>query len=347
MVTQPESDPHPGTFIVGTGRCGSTLLSRIINQHNDILSLSEFFIALGSQAFAYKRLSGPDFWRMLSVAMPSTRLVFRPDYLPDEFIYPLKPDSAFTQETVPPVLFSTLPLLTEDHDALYFELEPIIKARPKADLAEHYLFLFHWLQDRFDKAMWIERTGSSLSFLPSLYQHFPDARFVHLIRDGRDVALSIQKHPGMKLFALLWRDLRKIGIDLLRPPFMLASNRPSALFERWFGEWMPLQSRLDQDIPVEWAGEFWSETVKAGLETWTQLPAAQRHEMRYEDLMADPEQTLRGFADFTGFDADQGNWVQTARDMIKPQPSRWLDLPTYERAMLEAACKPGLELLGY
>ncbi|NVI87000.1 sulfotransferase [Actinomadura sp. BRA 177] len=31
------------TFIVGTGRCGSTLLSRLLHTHPDMLSLNELF----------------------------------------------------------------------------------------------------------------------------------------------------------------------------------------------------------------------------------------------------------------------------------------------------------------
>ncbi len=34
------------TFVVGTGRCGSTLLSRLLREHRDVLSMSEFFSTL-------------------------------------------------------------------------------------------------------------------------------------------------------------------------------------------------------------------------------------------------------------------------------------------------------------
>ena len=31
------------TFVIGTGRCGSTMLSAILQAHPDALSMSEFF----------------------------------------------------------------------------------------------------------------------------------------------------------------------------------------------------------------------------------------------------------------------------------------------------------------
>jgi hypothetical protein len=38
------------TFVVGTGRCGSTMLSAMLREHPDVLSMSEFFGTLRAAA---------------------------------------------------------------------------------------------------------------------------------------------------------------------------------------------------------------------------------------------------------------------------------------------------------
>ena len=94
-------------------------------------------------------------------------------------------------------------ILLNDHDALFAELEPVVRARPKAPLAEHYAFLFGWLRDHMDKDLWIERSGASLTFVLPLREMYPDAKFIHLFRDGRDVAMSNTKtHAATQLTSI-------------------------------------------------------------------------------------------------------------------------------------------------
>ena len=39
------------TFVVGTGRCGSTMLSNMLREHPQVLSLSEFFSMISDAGF--------------------------------------------------------------------------------------------------------------------------------------------------------------------------------------------------------------------------------------------------------------------------------------------------------
>lgn len=43
------------------------------------------------------------------------------------------------------------------------------------------------------KSRWVEKTPSHLRYIHRLAEAFPTAKFVHIIRDGRDVALSLRK----------------------------------------------------------------------------------------------------------------------------------------------------------
>jgi protein-tyrosine sulfotransferase len=42
---------------------------------------------------------------------------------------------------------------------------------------------------------WAEKTPRNVEHIDWLWEHFPEARFVHVIRDGRDTAASLRTHP--------------------------------------------------------------------------------------------------------------------------------------------------------
>src|SRR3984893_12524358 len=64
------------TFVVGTGRCGSTLLSRLLREHPDVLAMSEFFSTLriaaaaGPARFPTDDMDGAQLWRLLASPFP-------------------------------------------------------------------------------------------------------------------------------------------------------------------------------------------------------------------------------------------------------------------------------------
>lgn len=49
------------------------------------------------------------------------------------------------------------------------------------------------------KCRWADKTPENIVAVPFLYHLFPDAKFVHILRDGRDVALSTQAKPWKKI----------------------------------------------------------------------------------------------------------------------------------------------------
>jgi LPS sulfotransferase NodH len=60
---------------------------------------------------------------------------------------------------------------------------------------------------------WIEATPVHLLFMPEIKKAVPDARFVHVIRDGRDCALSYERQRWVT--TLPWDRRRSVGVAAL------------------------------------------------------------------------------------------------------------------------------------
>ena len=46
--------------------------------------------------------------------------------------------------------------------------------------------------ERCGRPCWVERSGSSIEYLEGLHAFFPEARFLHIHRDGPEAALSMR-----------------------------------------------------------------------------------------------------------------------------------------------------------
>lgn len=99
----------PPVFVLSTGRCGSTMVSNILNQHPEVLSLSEFFSYVGALSLRRRRVSGAKIWQLCSRPHGHTRLMLQGNY--EELIYPFdQPGARYTRENVPPLLCALCPI---------------------------------------------------------------------------------------------------------------------------------------------------------------------------------------------------------------------------------------------
>ena len=203
-------------LVLSTGRCGSTMISDVLNTHPDVLSLSEVFSLLGPLALFRKRVSGRAMWTMCSRQNPALRVLLSADAIPREILYPFNdPHARYTTRNVPPILCATLPHLTPDYESLYDDLKPIVRRRPRAAVGEQYRHMFEWLLEHFERRVWVERSGGSLLSVPRLRRLFPEARLIHVYRDGRDTALSMSRHPAFQIMLASLDRLQRLGLKPL------------------------------------------------------------------------------------------------------------------------------------
>ena len=331
-------------FIVGTGRCGSTLLSQMVGVHPRTLDVSEFFNGLdGTKRFRSEPLDGPAFADLICAEHPFVTMVLRRGYPVAEIRYPFeRPGARFRREDgVPWILGSTLPRITDDPDALYDEVRAWCMAAPPRPPALHYQAFFDWLAKRFGKEVWVERSGASIDYVAQLDAAFPDARFLHIHRAGEECALSMREHHAFRLAVMM---MYQLPPDTDRSIESLQRIEAS---DTTVDASDPISQLLASRPDVAYFGRWWTDQVLRGFRGLSKIDADQYHEIRFEDLIADPDATLREVADFLELPDADGSWRAEAAALVHGAPeTRFPKLPEEVQERLAEACRPGNRLLG-
>lgn len=344
------SPPEPGsarpvTFVVGTGRSGSTALTRILHAHPDVLSLNELLAVVHGRAFGPDPVDGAQFWRVLADPQPVFNAMIRSGAAMPELLYHRKPGRFTAQSGIPAICLMPLPALSEDPDSLFDELAAEVAGWPRRYLPEQWTALFDWLCRRFDRQVVVERSGFSLGAIPALREAFPHARFVHLYRRGPDCALSMSRHSGYRLIMLMTQMAAQVGVgaEELRPEHQaLLPPDLAPLLGDVYDPALVLERAMD---PVDF-GALWSRMIIEGQQLLAQLPGAVRMDLQYESLLADPAGELARLAHFAGFSADP-HWLAESGAALDPGRRGATDrLDAAQRQALESACAPGMRVLG-
>lgn len=369
-------------FVIGTGRCGSTLTSAMLRQHSRILSLSEWFSFITDlgcaidDVFPPGLVSGAQMWAILAARLPRQNLMLRHDIAMPEVLYPwqgnqlsgtgkpgmLQPGHESTsneptrsaprfsaQSGVPAISQVSLPHISDEPDALFDALQAVVCELPPAPVGVQYQRVFAWLAEQQHATVWVERSGGGLRILARLMQHFPRARFVHIVRDGADTALSMSVHRGFRFVFAAFQLLEVLGVD----PYV-SSDR------RWEGdlsdeqasllpEHFTKQAFLDFSTPPPMCGHYWSGEICHGMTLLQDLPAERLLTIRYEDLLQQAAQTATAMLRFIRrgeFDVvADGEWVQQVVAMIRQPTSSWQNISPRLREQTVHACRPGVVAL--
>jgi len=340
------------TFIVGTGRCGSTMLSNMLREHPKVLSLSEFFayVSDGARieaAFSPAPMDGRQFWEILAATRPQQDFAMAHCIAPPEILYPFDdPGARFSSRTgVPAILLTTLPHLTQDHDRLFEQLREVVTSWPDALIGDHYQHLFDWLSSNFGKQLWVERSGGSYQVGERLQEILPEPRFVHMVRDGRDAALSNQAHLAFRLAMILISLQQVLGVD----PMVDLDRTHLALVPAELRSFLPEQFDVEAfrayRNPLPLCGAMWSHQIANGAKALGTVPPDRLLILRYEDFFTDAKKQLDTLAAFLGDEFIDEDWSARCAAMVRPPKSTWRDLPEEEARALTEACRPGFELL--
>lgn len=181
-----------------------------------------------------------------------------------------------------------------------------------------------------------EKTPRNCFILSFLYRAFPDAQFIHIIRDGRDAALSHSQKPWLQA-ASANSGKRETG------------GYPYGPYARF---WVEPDRRREFETTTDlhrciWA---WRRHTTSALAQARHLPPAHYHELRYEALIANPQAEAERLLDYLGLSpAESRRRFFEAVGQAKPNSvGRWrIELSKPQLEVVEAEAGPLLERLGY
>jgi hypothetical protein len=278
---------NPYMFVVGAARSGTTLLQRMLDAHPLLAVVNETY------------------------------------WLPRKFRERtgLTREGLVTPALLPQLLaspkFSRMGVTEEDLFGLLADGEPVRYERFVRRIFDLYA-------QRQGKPLAGDKTPGYVRRIGQIHELWPRARFVHIVRDPRDVCLSM----------LEWRSGRRTAGQ--------------------FGTW-------DVD-PVISTALYWSYSVAIGREAGESLGPALHREVRYEDVVSSPEGELEQICGFLGLPyAEQMTRFHEGKTRRKPGRSskaQWLpptaglrdwrtDLPGGDGERIEAVAGDLLRDLGY
>ncbi len=167
---------------------------------------------------------------------------------------------------------------------------------------------FDWVRQQGWGPTVVEKTCANSLRCGFVHEILPEARFVHLIRDGRDVAVSAAARWTARLnIAYLARKACFVPKgDLLYYTGRYLSNRVSRFFSRdnrlsvWGPRFKGIETAFREHPLVNACAIQWQRCVQIAAAQLSQLPASQVHRLHYEAFTTDPMPVLSRLASFLG-----------------------------------------------
>lgn len=169
----------------------------------------------------------------------------------------------------------------------------------------------------------VEKTVSNCLRVPLVHAVVPEAKFIHLVRDGRDVVESARRQwtaPAdwtyifAKARAFPSLAVRRYGFEYARGLMRRRARKGGPP-----PTWGPRYRGIDDDLVrlglLKTVARQWGVCVERALDGLTTLPAGQVHTLCYEDLVAEPNVQLRKLWSFAGLDPPVGLELT---DMVDP-----------------------------
>ncbi len=199
----------------------------------------------------------------------------------------------------------------------------------------------------------VEKTVSNTLRVPYVEAVLPQARYVHLIRDGRDVTESAMRlWQAPPSWGALFDKLRGMPLaNLGYAAWFLWNFSTGLLAGRKGGKvWGPRYPGIDADVQAQSltqvCAQQWRTTVETARADLRSIPQDRVFEIRYEDLVAD-DRALRRLISFLGLPDPEATLAAWKARVERSRSVKWHKMPEQQQSQMLAILGPLLGELGY
>jgi len=227
-------------FVVGSGRSGTTMMGRILGNHSKVFTFKEIhFLGWISSADNMNKI----LTNQQAIDLLSELLAIQQDGI----------------------------FLKKDSKKFNAKAEKTLGRKENLQKVEVYKLFLEIITTENNRYIACEQTPKNIFYINELLSAFPNARFIHMVRDSRDVLLS-QKNKWKRRF--------------------LGANKiPLKEAIRSFMNYHPITS-----------AKFWNSAVEHGHE----MESNQRVlKIKFEDVLMDSEERLKEICNFIGLEFEE------------------------------------------
>ena len=202
----------------------------------------------------------------------------------------------------------------------------------------------------------VEKTCATTFRCGFVHEVLPEAKFINIIRDGRDVASSAALRWNAKLdLPYILKKARYVPLtDIPYYGFNYLKARLYRIFagKKRLSTWGPRFEGMDEvfanhSLAVGCAIQ-WSESVESALEQLKEIPPEQVLSIRYEEFTSKPVEGLTNVCRFLGAEVDEPLLQSLATGVSSKSVGNWKrHLSEDDLAEIEAHAGPLLRELGY
>ncbi len=201
----------------------------------------------------------------------------------------------------------------------------------------------------------IEKTVANTLRVPFVDAVFPNARYVHLIRDGREVAESAMRQwQAQPNWLALLQKIRDIPIQNIGYVGWFGRNFIKGLLsgrkggQVWGPQFPGIDAMVEQGPLSRVCAQQWLESYTRANTCLSQLPDADSRvfTIRYEDLIQD-ESALSALLDQLEMPGKEAIITNFRRKLRPNEPRLWQKLPPNDLKIFSSVMAARLSELGY